>query len=766
MDSASPDLKVIGQRLARVDAKERVTGRAVYPADFILPRLAHGKIKRSPHAHARIVRVGVGKALAMKGVYAAISAADFPDIADGTTVQIGEGFADAAALAAVCMARGKVLWVGQPVAAVAASDPHVAAAALDLIEVEYEVLQPVMTIAEAMRPDAPLLHPDWYTKGVEPKPARPSNVGSRTVHARGDVTRGFAEADRVVERRYTVDTAHQGYIEPVAAVADVSPSGMTTVWASTQGSFMLELQLAAILGKPQSQLKVVPLEIGGGFGGKINAHVEPVAAKLAEKSGRPVKIVLSRAELMVATGPASSAEIEVKVGAKRDGRLTAIQARYLFDAGGFPGTPTTLPMQASANLYQCPNLLLEGFDVVTSKPKTEAYRAPGGPQAAYAVEQAMDELAGRLALDPLDFRRRNASTTGSPMVVGTPFPSIGLTTILERVAQHPCWTDKLPPGRHPRGRGLAIGYWRGTSMTSACHISLTGDARANVTVGAVDVAGTRTSMTQVAAEALGLDPAEVHVQTGDTKSVGFTNISAGSRVTRTMAAAVYDACGKIVDELKRRAAEQLQCAAADVIYAGKALHAGKIGGPSITLAALARASMLDGVIAAHGISTRLPLGVEIGAQVADVEVDPATGQVTILRYTAFQDVGRAVNPPSVEGQIQGSAAQGLGWALTEGFDYDREGRLRNANLLDYRLPTALDLPPIEVVLIETPVPGVPYGLRGVGEVPIVPPAAAVANAIARAIGRRVTAMPMTPERVVAALKGGGDGARRVTHDAS
>jgi len=754
MDSV---LKVVGKRLPRVDAKERVTGRAVYPADFLLPRLAHGKIKRSPHAHARIVRIDVAKALALKGVYAAITATDFPEIPDGTTVQIGEGFTDARHLARMNMAEGKVFWIGQPVAAVAAADPHVAEAALEMVEVEYEILPPVMTISAALRPDAPILHEDCFTKGVEPKPTRPSNISNKTVFARGDVARGFAEADEVVERRFTIDVAHQGYIEPGATVAEVSPNGMTTVWASTQGSFMLELQLAAILGKPQSQLKVVPLEIGGGFGGKIYAHIEPVAATLAEKSGRPVKIVLSRGEVMVGTGMAPGAEIEVKVGARRDGTLTAIQARYLFDSGGLPGVDTNLQLQASANLYQCPNLHLEGLGVVTNKPRAESYRAPGGPQTAFAVEQAMDELALRLAMDPVAFRQRNASTTGSPMVIGTPFPPIALDAILARVAAHPCWTDPLPPGRHPRGRGLAIGYWRGTSMTSACHISLTGDARAMVTVGAVDIAGTRTAMAQVAAETLGLAPNEVHVQMADTKSVAFTNISAGSRVTRTMAAAVHDACQQMIAQLKARAAEQLQCSPADIVHADKAFHKGRVGGPSIALAALTRASMLEGPIVASGVSTRLPLGVEIGAQVADVEIDPGTGQVTVLRYTAFQDVGRAVNPAGVEGQIEGSVAQGLGWALTEGFDYDAEGRLLNANLLDYRIPTALDLPPIECVIIETPVPDVPYGLRGVGEVPIIPPAAAVANAIARATGKRMLAMPMTPERVLTTLSGEGLG---------
>jgi CO/xanthine dehydrogenase Mo-binding subunit len=549
----------------------------------------------------------------------------------------------------------------------------------------------------------------------------------------------------------TVDTAHQGYMEPNATVAQVEPGGMTTVWASTQGSFTLELQLAALLGKPQTLLKVIPLEIGGGFGGKIYAHVEPVAAKLAEKSGRPVKIVMSREEVMLGTGPAAGAVIDVKVGASRDGTLRAIEGKFLFDAGGFPGVSTTLQMQAGVNPYRCENFLLEGFDVVTNKPRAEAYRGPGGPQVAFAMEQAMDELAQRLDLDPLEFRRRNASVTGSPMATGTPFPTIGLTTILDRVGEHPCWTEPLPGGRHPRGRGLALGYWRGTSMTSACHVILSGDGKLMVTMGAVDISGTRTSIAQVAAEEFGLDLADVHVQMGDTKSVGFTNVSAGSRIARTMSAAVHAACHDAISQLKKRASEQLQCAPEDVTYVDREFR--NPGGASIDLTALARAALLDGAIVGRGVSTRLPLGVEIGAHVCDVEVDPGTGRVTVLRYTAFQDVGRAINPPSVEGQIEGSVSQGLGWALTEGFDYDSSGRLRNANLLDYRIPTSLDLPPIECVIIETPVPGVPYGLRGVGEVPIVPPGAAVANAIARATGRRQPAMPMTPERVLRSLRG-------------
>ena len=551
-----------------------------------------------------------------------------------------------------------------------------------------------------------------------------------------------------------VDTAHQGYLEPQVVVAQVDANGFATVWASTQGQFTAELMIARMLGMPQSQLRVVPLEIGGGFGGKIAIHGEAVAVRLAQKCGRPVKLVFTREEVLQGgSGPAAGALIDIAVGADKDGRLVAIEGTYRMDAGGLPGLSPSLLMQASAALYQCPNLNLQGFDVVTNKPRTEAYRGPGGIQAAFAMEQAMDALCQRLDMDPLEFRKRNASVTGSTMPIGTPFPAIGLTTILDRVGEHSCWTDPLPKGRFPRGRGLALGYWRGTSMTSAGHITIAGDGRPMVTMGAVDLSGTRTTMAQVVAEEFGLPIGDIHIHTGDTKSVGYSDGAAGSRVARTMTAALVEASRDALGQLRPRAAEKLQCRPEDLDYARGVFRSRRDGGPAISLAELMQATLTDGAVVGRGVSTKLPLGVEIGAHVCDVEVDTGTGQVTVLRYTAFQDVGLALNPAAVEGQIEGSVVQGLGWALTEGFDYGPDGRLRNASLLDYRMPTALDVPKIDCVIVETPVPNVPYGVRGVGEVPIVPPAAAVANAIARAVGVRLTRMPMTPERVLNALKG-------------
>lgn len=744
----------VGKRLPRVDARERVTGGAVYPADFKLPRMVHAKMLRSPLAHARIRRIDTSGAEALTGVLAVVTAADFPELPVGATIPMGETGYDMWMVAQINMAREKTFWVGQPVAAVAAIDVHVAEAALALIEVDYEPLAAVVDLAAAMAPDAPVLHNHVFTKGVEPRPRAPSNICSRTVIARGDTASALVDAMAMVQIRVAVDTAHQGYLEPQVAVAEVDANGFATVWASTQGQFTAELMIGRMLGLPLSQLKVVPLEVGGAFGGKIAIHGEAVAVRLAQKCGRPVKVVLTREEVLQGgSGPAAGALIDVAVGADKDGRLTAIEGTYRVDAGGLPGLSPSLLMQASAALYQCPNLNLQGFDIVTNKPRTEAYRGPGGIQAAFAMEQAMDALCQRLDMDPLEFRKRNASVTGSTMPIGTPIPAIGLTTILDRVGTHACWTDPIPQGRYPRGRGLALGYWRGTSMTSSGHVTIAGDGRPMVTMGAVDISGTRSTMAQVVAEEFGLAIEDIHIDTGDSKSVGYSDGAAGSRVARTSTAALIDASRDALSQLRTRAAEKLQCAREQLEYAEGRFRVRQQGGAAISLIELMQATLTDGAVVGRGVSTKLPLGVEIGAHVCDVEVDTDTGLVTVLRYTAFQDVGFALNPTAVEGQMAGSVVQGLGWALMEGFDYGPDGRLRNASLLDYRMPTALDVPPIECVIVETPVPNVPYGVRGVGEVPIVPPAAAVANAIARAVGVRMPYMPMTPERVLRALRG-------------
>ena len=743
----------VGKRLARVDAGERVEGSALYPADLSFPGMLHAKTLRSPHPHARITAIDTSAARALSGVKAIITAKDFHDVPVGAMIPMGETGYDMWMVAQINIARDRVFWVGQPVAVVAAVDTHTAEEGLGLIKVQYEPLPAVMTIEEAEAPGARVIHDFVRTTGLDQPSQAPSNVCSRTIIDRGDADAALGQAAGTAVADCTVDTAHQGYIEPLATVANVDADGMATVWASTQGQHTTEVMISRLLDRPQSKVRVIPMEIGGGFGGKIAIHGEAACVKLSELTGRPVKMVMSREEVLQGgSGPPAATRTKIEVGADADGELTAIKGLYKVDTGGLPNMSPSLMMQASAALYQCPNLHLEGYDIVTNKPRTEAYRGPGGIQQAFAMEQAMDALCQRLDIDPLEFRMKNAAVTGSTMPIGTPFPSIGLTTILEQVKEHPCWNDPVGEGEFPRGRGLAIGYWRGTSMTSACHVSIAGDGRPMVTMGSVDLSGTRTTMVQVAADQFGLAPEDVIVVMGDTKSVGYSDGAAGSRLARTMAAAVVEASGKALEELRQRAGRLLQADRAALDYSQGVFSNPGTAGARISLAEIMQATLTDGAILTTGVSTKLPFGVEVGAHVADVEVDTGTGQVTVLRYTAFQDVGRALNPTAVEGQIEGSVVQGLGWALTEGFDYGEDGRLRNASMLDYRMPTALDVPAIESVIVEVPVPDVPYGLRGVGEVPIVPVGGCIANAIARATGARVSHMPMTPERVLSAIQ--------------
>jgi CO/xanthine dehydrogenase Mo-binding subunit len=746
----------VGKRLARVDAGERVEGSALYPADLSFPGMLHAKTLRSPHPHARITAIDTSAARALPGVKAVITAKDFHAVPVGAMIPMGETGYDMWMVAQINIARDRVYWVGQPVAVVAAVDTHTAEEALALIKVQYEPLPAVMTIEEAEASGARVIHDFVRTTGLDQPSQVPSNVCSRTIIARGDADGALGQAAGTAIADCAVDTAHQGYIEPMATVANVDADGMATVWASTQGQHTTEVMISRLLDRPQSKVRVIPMEIGGGFGGKIAIHGEAACVKLSELTGRPVRMVMSREEVLQGgSGPPAATRTKIEVGADADGKLTAIKGLYKVDTGGLPNMSPSLMMQASAALYQCPNLHLEGYDIVTNKPRTEAYRGPGGIQQAFAMEQAMDALCQRLDIDPLEFRMKNAAVTGSTMPIGTPFPSIGLTTILEQVKEHPCWNDPIGEGEFPRGRGLAIGYWRGTSMTSACHVSIAGDGRPMVTMGSVDLSGTRTTMVQVAADQFGLDPDDVIVVMGDTKSVGYSDGAAGSRLARTMAAAVVEASGKALEELRRRAGRLLQADPAALDYSQGVFMNPGTAGARISLAEIMQATLTDGAILTTGVSTKLPFGVEVGAHVADVEVDTGTGQVTVLRYTAFQDVGRALNPTAVEGQIEGSVVQGLGWALTESFDYGEDGRLRNASMLDYRMPTALDVPAIESVIVEVPVPDVPYGLRGVGEVPIVPVAGCIANAIARATGARVSHMPMTPERVLRAIQAAG-----------
>ncbi|MCW3475545.1 xanthine dehydrogenase family protein molybdopterin-binding subunit [Limobrevibacterium gyesilva] len=748
------DLKVVGTRPVRPDGVEKVTGRAAFGADMAMPGMLVGKIKRSPHAHARILSIDTDKALALPGVKAVVTATDFPDIASEEAF-VGEGPMNFRDLSRNCMARDKALYEGHAVAAVAATSSAIADAALDLIEVHYEVLPHVIDVEAAMAPGAPLLHDDLFTQNTEPAPAKPSNIAKRVHFRLGDIAAGFREAEVVVDGRFTTQPVHQAYIEPHACIASVGADGQSQLWGSSQGQFMVRAYCAKLLGMEISNLRVIPAEIGGGFGGKTVVYLEPLALALSRKSGRPVKMVMTREEVFRASGPTSGGVVEVKIGARKDGTITAAQAVLKFQAGAFPGSPVQPACMCAFATYDLKNVDVTGYDVVSNRPKVAAYRAPGAPIAAFAVESAMDDLARKLGMDPIALREKNAAKAGTKTAYGPVFPEIGYQQTLAAARNHPHYKAPLGPNQ---GRGVATGFWFNIGGESSAAVYVNEDGSVNVVSGSPDIGGSRASMAMMAAEVLGIPVEHVRPIVADTASVGFTHMTGGSRVTYATGMATVQAAEKVVEQLKQRAAMIWDIPPDAVEWKdGEAVPAGANAGgfDPLPLAAIAlKAGKTGGPIGAEVSLNAQGAGPGFGAHICDVEVDRETGYVKILRYTAVQDVGRAIHPGYVEGQIQGGATQGIGWALNEEYVYDAKGRMDNAGFLDYRVPVASDLPMIDAVLVEVPNTRHPFGVRGVGEVPIVPPTAAVGNAIRDALGIRMHHLPMSPPKVRAAVDTG------------
>ena len=748
MTTATNGYKWVGTRPVRHDGLDKVTGRARFGADLALPGMLTGAVVRSPHAHARIVSIDVSAAEGMEGVKAILTGADLPQL-DSEAGSGGEAEVDFRDLSRNILARDKVLYAGHPVAAVAAATRREAVAAAAAIRVEYEVLPHVLTVDEAMAPGAPLLHDDLFTKGTEPPPEEPSNVASRYFYEHGDAEAGFAEAEVVVEREFTTKAVHQGYIEPHAVVADTGEDGRSTVWCSSQGHFAVRSMTAKVIGWEPSRIKVIPAEIGGGFGGKTTIYLEPLAVLLSQRAGRPVKLVMSREEVFTATGPTSGTRIRVKVGADGDGKLTAATAWLAYEAGAFPGSPVGPGGMCIFAPYEIPNVRVEGWDVVTNTPKVAAYRAPGAPMASFAAETVLDEIARALEMDPIDLRLANAVDEGAQSTYGPKIRVVGCRETLQAVKDHPHYQTPLQPGQ---GRGVATGFWFNIGGDSSATVHVNEDGTASVMTGSPDIGGSRASQALMAAEELGIDVTLIRPSVADTESVGYTDMTGGSRVAFATGMAVVEACRKVVAELRARAAKMWGVEPDEVEWVdGSAQH---VSGsrPPLTLAELAKASSRTGgpVTASAALNAR-GAGAAYSTQVCDVEVDEETGAVTVLRYTTAQDAGRAIHPSYVEGQMQGGVAQGVGWALNEEYIFDRSGRMENPGFLDYRMPVASDLPMIDTVVVEVPNPRHPYGVRGVGEVGIVPPLAAVANAVFDAVGHRFRDLPMSPVRVLAAL---------------
>ena len=729
------DFDTVGKRPIRHDGYDKVTGKAQYSADIDLPGLLHGKVLRSPHAHARIKSIDISKAEAHPDVRAIVTHKDLPDSSDW---EIGDQ-----QLSSKVLASEKVLYKGHAVAAVAAGSMHTAELALSLIDVDYDVLPAVTNAEDAMKDGAPQLHTEYE-----------SNIADHTQLKLGNVEKGFEKSDVLLEREFRTQTVHQGYIEPHSATAWWTPQDRLTVWCSSQGHFQIGENTAKILGVPSSKVKVIPMEIGGGFGGKTTIYLEPVAAVLSRKTGYPVKITMSRADVLEGSGPTAGSYMKMKIGATNDGKIIAAQADLMFEAGGFPGSPVGAAAQCMLSPYDIENVLIDAYDIVDNKPKSTAYRAPGAPIGAYAAETLIDELSEKLSIDPLEFRMMNSAKEGTRRANGVVNPVIGAIETAQAAKDHDHYSSSLEGPN--RGRGVASGFWMNGSGAACATANVNYDGTVNLTIGTVDIGGTRPAAAQQLAEVLGIPVEDVNPHVGDTEEIGYTSMTGGSGGAFKTGWASYQAAQDVKNQMIERAALLWEQPASEIDLVSGVFQHKSDPELRISFKELAEElSSIGGPVVGSANMDPQGAGSAFATHVVDVEVDPETGKVEILRYTATQDAGKAIHPSYVEGQIQGGAVQGIGWALNEEYFMSNDGNMMNTSLLDYRMPTSLDLPMIDTVIVEVANPNHPYGVRGVGEVSIVPPLAAVANAIHAAIGVRMTELPMNPAAVLRAIKSNG-----------
>jgi CO/xanthine dehydrogenase Mo-binding subunit len=742
-DSVNETFRLVGTRPNRPDGLDKVTGRARYGADISAPGMLYGAVVRSPHAHAKIVKIDASKALALDGVKAVVTRADFPTGLTGEDWNLQEN----------TMAGDVALYDGHAVAAVAATSALLAKEAAKLVEVTYEILPHVIDVDEAIKPDAPVIRAGAANASVPD--GLPPNVVRYLDFGHGDTAEGFAKADLVMEKTYKTEATHQGYIEPHACMGQLGADGKGEMWVCTQGHWFIRKMCTVVLGLETAQLRVTPSEIGGGFGGKTTIFMEPLSLALSRKAGgRPVKIVMSRSEVLRATGPTASASMDVKIGMTREGLITAAEATFRMQGGAFPGAPVDMALYCAFAAYKLPAVKHVGYDVLANRPKCAAYRAPGSPMGAFAVESLVDEMCRALGLDPLEVRLKNAVKEGDRASYGPQFGSIGLIETLEAVKAHPNLHAPLGPNQ---GRGVAVGYWFNHGGETSVSMAISEDGSAQVSVGTPDIGGGRASIALMTAETLGIPYENVRVNVVETGSLGVNEPTHGSRATFASGKAAVEATQQAIKEMCRRAAAKWGIEPEAVEWVdGAARPAGPNAGkfPPMSIAEIAgKMGTTGGPISGHHETVPEGVGASFGAHVVDVEVDPETGRTTILRYLVVQDAGRAIHPSYVEGQYQGGAVQGIGWALNEEYVYDDMGRLQNTVFLDYRVPVASDLPMIDTVIVEVPNPGHPYGVRGVGETGITPPLPALANAIHAATGKRLTSLPMTPAKVLRAIKG-------------
>ena len=746
------DYKVVGKSPIRHDGLDKVTGRAVYGGDVKVPGLIWGDVIRSPHAHARIKSIDTSAAESMDGVFAVLTHADFP-VADEREISAGEDVVNLKRDQANVMADGKVHYTGHVVAAVAAIDRNTAQEAANKIKVEYDVLTNVSDVDTAMAEDAPIILESLVGDHLgEDVPN--TNIAKVFRHEFGDLEQAFDRSDLVIERTFSLSMIHQGYIEPHNATAVWAEDGNITVWSSTQGSFGVRAQTAGMVGVPESRVKVNYVEIGGGFGGKTKVYLAPIAALLSRKSGgRPVKLVMERTAVFEATGPAPGGKIRMKIGVTKEGKVTAADTDLIFESGGYPGSAVGAAAICVFACYNWPASRITGYDVLVNKPKSAAYRAPGSPQASFAIESVVDEICEEMGFDRIQFRLDNAAREGTRRGDGVQFPRVGLEECLIATRDSDHWNSPLgdAPAGKARGRGIATAYWMNGGGKSTCDLMLQDDGTVMMNEGSADIGGTRASIAMQAAEVLGIPAEDVHPSIPDTDSIGFTGVTGGSRTTYATGLAAYNAAHKLVDELKDRLANLWETEVDKIDFADGMFSS---DGQTIGIQELAgRLDPTGGPVTSTASVNPSSAGAAYGVHICDLEVDLATGKTDVIRYTAVQDVGKAVHPQYAEGQIQGGAVQGIGWALNEEYFLTDDGAMANKSFLDYRMPTSLDMPMIDTIMVEVPNPLHPYGVRGVGEVPICPPLSAVVQAIHGATGKRYYDLPVKPGRILEATNG-------------
>ncbi len=746
----------IGRSIPRVDGGPKVTGRARFAADIGTRGLLHARPVLALPAHALIERIDVAEALAVPGVVAVLTAADLPIVTEGTD-RTHEP-----------LARREILWAGQPVALVVAETPEAAADAVALVVVEATPLEPVVDLGRAIIPGSARARQERVaedagasaesqhaavgggTETFTPDEAVSENVVARSGYRRGDVDAALAASDVIVEGRFTTSWVHQGYLEPQVAMAEIDEDGVLHLTSATQGTFYTRSEIAKLFGRSIASVRVTGAVLGGGFGGKTMV-IDPLAAGATLVLRRPVRVELTRLEDFRMTNPAPAASLEVRIGATSDGQLRGLQARLAFETGGFSENSVEgIAAILTVGPYHWDAHEVVAYGVETNRVATGAYRAPGAPQATFALEQLIDELAGQLGMDPIELRRRNLVEPDDEMADGTPWGGIGLDQCLARLADYPLYRDRasLPDGE---GVGLAAGAWPGGRQPASAICRLEADGRVTVVTGVVDISGTMTGFASIAAEALGITAGEVSVVAADTASAPRSPVSGGSVITYSTGRAVQRATEALREKILSYAASVLEIDVRDLELVDGAVRPKGTPERGLTLAEIGES--LDGFTAVfeplegHGGTVPPVLAPLTSGHLVHVRVDGETGEVEVLGYVIAQDVGRALNPAIIEGQLHGGATQGLGWALYEAMVYDETGQLLTGTFLDYAMQTASAVPTFETIIVEVPAPDGPYGAKGIGEGPVCGAAAAVANAIAAATGTRFRELPMTAPRI-------------------